>query len=93
MQAKWRGDGRELYYLAPDGKLMAIAVPQRGSMEDVAPTAVFETNLRPSRLGNDYDVAHDGERFLVNLPVREPQSTPLTVLGNWPSELPSRRAE
>ena len=92
-QPKWRHDGKELYYLAPDGKLMAVALPQKGSLEDVAPAAILETQLRPSRLGNDYDVAPDGERFLLNLPVRDSQSAPLTVLGNWPSELPGQRIE
>jgi hypothetical protein len=92
-QPKWRGDGKELFYLAPDGKLMAVALPQRGSLEDIAPAAIFETQLRPSRLGNDYDVAPDGERFILNLPVREERSTPLTILGNWPSELPGRGPE
>jgi hypothetical protein len=89
-QPKWRGDGKELYYLSLDGKLMAAALPQRGSWEDVAPVVLFQTTLRPSRLGNDYDVTPDGERFLLNLPVRESQSAPLTVVGNWSSALPTQ---
>ena len=39
---RWRGDGKELFYHAPDGKLMAVPVKSGASFEAGAPVALFE---------------------------------------------------
>jgi Tol biopolymer transport system component len=79
----WRPDGRELYYRAPDGKLMAVTVGAGSDFVAGAPQGLFTPQARPSALGlgTYYDVAADG-RFLVNLFV-ERRSSPATVLLNW----------
>jgi eukaryotic-like serine/threonine-protein kinase len=79
----WRPDSRELYYRAPDGKLMAVTVGAGSEFVAGAPQALFAPRARPAALGlgTYYDVAADG-RFLVNMFV-ERRSSPATVLLNW----------
>ena len=79
---RWRKDGRELFYLAPGGNLMAVAVTTDGSFKASAPKVLFET--RPDVSG--YRAAADGQRFLVSVPVSE-ASPPLTVVLNWTASL------
>jgi Tol biopolymer transport system component len=72
---RWRGDGRELYYLAPDGTVMAVDVQAGDAFETGAPHALFATgiSLGPVRTDIDYlflyMVTADGQRFLINEPV------------------------
>ena len=85
---RWAPDGRELYYLQPDGKLMAASVHRSGDRLDVGiPVALFQ----PPILGGgsnvvgrrpQYDDARDG-RFLINVALREVQPSPITVVLNW----------
>ena len=79
----WRPDSRELYYRAPDGKLMAVTVGAGSEFVAGVPQALFAPRARPAALGigSYYDVAADG-RFLVNMFV-ERRSSPATVLLNW----------
>jgi Tol biopolymer transport system component len=65
-QARWRRDGRELFYLGSDRTLMAAAVSGTPStFEAGAPTPLFEMRF-PYGQYHAYDVATDGQRFLVN---------------------------
>jgi Tol biopolymer transport system component len=80
---RWRSDGRELYFVAPGGRLMAVEVKTGAGFEVGTPRFLFQTNLR--RLpGPQYDPSPDGQRFLVNLS-DEDRSLPATVVLNWPS--------
>jgi serine/threonine protein kinase/Tol biopolymer transport system component len=83
---RWRRDGTEIFYLAPDNKLMAAAVNGKGSRFEVgAVKPLFETRaLDPTR--NCYAVSADGQRFLINT---DPQTTsaPITVVFNWAAGL------
>jgi hypothetical protein len=83
----WRPDGKELYYLAPDGKLMAAPVRVQGAtFEPGAPVALFQTGIYGGGVdtgqGRQYDVARDG-CFLINTVPDEAVSTPITLLENW----------
>jgi hypothetical protein len=83
---RWRGDGKELFYLSPDGKLMASALREKaGAQEWEKPHALFPV----ARIGliYPYDVASDGQRFLVLQPTEESKSQPLTVVINWQAGL------
>jgi Tol biopolymer transport system component len=83
---RWRRDGREIYYLTPDNKIMAVEVGARGDTFEVgAGKALFET--RAMRGGNVYDVTGDGQRFLVNTVVQAQTSAPLTLVVNWPASV------
>ncbi len=82
---RWRGDGKELYYLAPDRKLMAVPIQTGGALEAGIPTPLFET--RGDIGASGYDVTRDGQRFLVITPVREDAALPIAVVLNWTSVL------
>ena len=79
----WRPDSRELYYRAPDGTLMAVAVGAEADFQASAARPLFKPEARPGHLGigTYYDVAADG-RFLVNVFV-ERSSSPAVVVLNW----------
>jgi Tol biopolymer transport system component len=81
---RWRRDGRELYYLASDNAIMRVPLSISGGRPQPGPAeALFrvEGDLR------DFDIAPDGQRFLVD--VAEPDPAPLTLLSNWLSLLPN----
>ena len=90
-QAHWRGDGKELFYLAPDGKLMAVEVTvSAGSLETGLPRALFATGITGSFVDRftHYLVTRDGQRFLVNISDEDVNSAPITVVLNWDAPLP-----
>jgi Tol biopolymer transport system component len=80
---RWRQDGRELFYLAPDGKMMAVDVKAGQAFDVGAPTALFQTP--PGAIVGD--VTPDGKRFLLVTPVGLRASAPFTVVLNWTAEL------
>jgi hypothetical protein len=93
-QPRWRGDGRELYYLAPEGKMMAATVKSTaGGFERETPKPLFETHrlassfLSTTGIGYTYDVTHDGQRFLGVVLAEGNNTQPLTLVTNWPAGL------
>ena len=86
---RWRQDGTEIFYQAPDNKLMAAAVNGKGgSFEVGAVKPLFQT--RPStgfRYNYFYHVFPDGQRFLVNTAPEQAASAPITVVLNWQAGL------
>ena len=84
---RWRRDGKEIFYLAPDNRLMTASVNGQGSAFAVGSVqALFQTRARLNR-GYMYDVAPDGQRFLINSLVEQPAVQPITLLVNWPGAL------
>jgi hypothetical protein len=80
----WRGDGRELFYLTPDGTIMAVAVKPGATFELSTPQALFGTGLqRMAHIGNQYAVTRDGQRFLLNRHVTETASSSITAVIPW----------
>jgi Tol biopolymer transport system component len=87
---RWRRDGRELFYLAADDTLTAVAVDTRGERLTVgAEQRLFKARPRPfARLDAfPYDVTQDGQRFLINTLVDQPSATPITLVVNWVERL------
>ncbi len=83
--AQWRGDGRELFFLSPDYKLMAVDVKLGAdSVETSTPHELFALPIDENTLP-PYEAAADGQRFLVRATVQ--QSQPLTLIVNWPALL------
>ena len=88
MAPQWRHDGKELYYIAPDSKLMAVSVTAAGrGLEMGAPVALFQPRILyggalPIGTAWQYDVAKDG-RFLINVTVGDGVTAPITVIQNW----------
>src|SRR5215471_18701831 len=80
----WRGDGKEIFYLALDGKLMSVPVESGANFLHAGrPRPLFQTHLVPGGL-REYDVTRNGNRFLLNVPVPESGDEPITVIVNWP---------
>ena len=85
-QAQWRGDGKELFYLAADGRLMAASVTvDAATFATEAPHALFDTGIRGLFIDrrNHYVVTKDGQRFLFNLTGEDDVLAPITVVMNW----------
>jgi eukaryotic-like serine/threonine-protein kinase len=82
----WRGDGKELFYHAPDGKLMAVAVKGGASFEAGMPAPLFEFRAGGNVITPYYDVTSDGQRFLLSTIVETEAAAPLTVVVNWAAE-------
>ncbi len=94
IEPKWRRDGRELYYLSLDGKLMAVPVKGDHTFEAGQPSPLFQSplNVTPPRpVVHHYDVTADGQRFLFISPVTpapsETNSVPITAVVNWTAGL------
>ncbi len=85
VRPQWRRDGRELYFLAPDGRLMAVDVGLGDTLEIGTPRALFQTVV--DRLGGEtpYAVTGDGQRFLVLVPVGSGPSDEIQVVVDWPA--------
>jgi eukaryotic-like serine/threonine-protein kinase len=81
-QPQWRADGRELYYLAPDGTLMAVDVRSSNLLEAGKPKALFHARIQPDiiSLRNQYTVGANGERFVIDA---GSAPEPLNVVVNW----------
>ena len=85
-QARWRRDGKELFYLGLDGRLMAVSVNATpAGIETGPPRPLFDTGIRGGFLDrrNQYLVTKDGQRFLVNLSAEDENSAPITIVMNW----------
>jgi Tol biopolymer transport system component len=91
-QPRWRRDGKELIYLAPDGKLMAADVTStRATFQASEPHALFSTGITTSIVDrtNNYVATGDAQRFLVNLGAEDESFDPITVVVNWRQTLPA----
>ena len=85
-QPRWRGDGRELFFMDPQGKMMSATV-ERGSPPKIGiPRKLFDTGLVPDPTVNQYAVTEDGLKFLVLEPRKGFLETYSVVL-NWPANL------
>jgi serine/threonine protein kinase/Tol biopolymer transport system component len=76
---RWREDGKELFYVASDGKLMSVDISAKPVLEAGTPKPLFQ--LPPGFIGGD--VTPDGRRFLIGVPVAQSASVPFTVVLNW----------
>jgi len=92
-QPTWRADGKEIFFVAPDGLMMGVPVE---SGEDFfrpgAPKPLFQTRLEvdpgsTNVVPRAYDVTPDGQRFLLNQHVADSTDAPITVIVNWPKLL------
>lgn len=79
---RWRRDGKELFYLSLEQKLMAVPVSSGATFQAGAPRPLFQTRATGFLR---YDVTADGQRFLVNTAIEQPASLPTVVL-NWTAE-------
>jgi eukaryotic-like serine/threonine-protein kinase len=90
-QPIWRRDGKELFFVAPDRKLMAVSVAAGETFVRGTPRALFETRMRPTYAPYpvNYDVTADGQRFLIDAVVPNTGPT-ISIVTNWTAALRGR---
>jgi Tol biopolymer transport system component len=100
-QPRWNPNGKELFYVAPDGQLMGAPLEISADHQSVAsgtPVALFTTHLASGTFITtagtaaraQYDVARDG-RFLLNTAAQGYVPPPISIVLNWDALLPKRR--
>ncbi len=90
-QMRWRHDGKELFYLALDGRLMAVPIraAHDGGLEPGDPAPLFAARVGEvvplqSGYAQSYDISPDGQRFLMNTITEAAGAPPIEVILNWP---------
>lgn len=91
---RWRRDGKELFYLSPDGKLMAADVTEGPIFKVSIPRILFQ--VPAAQVGHNeggldalgWDVAPDGKRFLIDTATTS--SEPVAILLNWTADLKNK---
>jgi eukaryotic-like serine/threonine-protein kinase len=84
-EPRWRGDGKEIFYLSPTKQIMSVTVTAAGGLSTGPPTLLFQIHARAPVSSTDifsYDVTADGQRFLVNQYVKPAQVLPLNIVLN-----------
>lgn len=69
---------------------MAVAITSGATFDPGAPIALFQATPRQAVMNSDlfvYDASRDGQRFLINTPVKQGEATPMSVVLNWPAKL------
>jgi serine/threonine protein kinase len=88
-QPRWRGDGKELIYLAPDGKIMASLITTSSNFDPGTPAPLFQANpvetVATSELVT-YSITKDAQRFVVNTQIKT-AAQPMSVVLNWNARL------
>ena len=88
-QVRWSPNGKELFYIAPDDRLMAVPirfVSNGTAVELGTPLGLFVTSVGSGALNRNrqqYMVGQDGQSFVMNSVVGEASSAPITVILNW----------
>jgi len=98
VQPRWSRDGREIYFLGPTGKMMAVDVTTNPTLSSGPAHPLFDTGIpKPSFDGMQYAVAGDGKRFLMfkEIPpdpaAQPPAARPLSVIVNWMAALKDQK--
>jgi serine/threonine protein kinase len=82
-QPYWRADGRELFYIAQDGKLMAVPVKTGATFEFGSPLALFQTPVPQTPGSRGFAVSPDGQRFLLRTIPAGWKPLSITIETNW----------
>src|SRR5262245_3228359 len=85
-EPRWRGDGKEIFFLSPENKIMAVGVNVKGATLEVANAETLFDVHPANPPGYHYDVTSNGKRFLVDT-TKEGNSTPLALVVNWTADL------
>jgi serine/threonine protein kinase/Tol biopolymer transport system component len=96
-EPQWRGDGKELFFLAANRTLMSVEVTGTGPrFSPGAPRALFPTSvtwLESQAMGRHYAPSRDGQRFLIANATDRARSIPITVVLNWAAGLTDGRPQ
>jgi Tol biopolymer transport system component len=83
---QWRADGKELFYVAGDGRLMAVPIEAGSAIKAGTTTPLFRTIYSGGVYAN-YAASSDGQRFVVPVPPALEDAAPITVVVNWTTRL------
>ena len=86
----WRNDGKELYYLTDDGKVMSVETKTGSAFESGVAKQLFHADIKRIP-GFPYAVASDGARFLINAPAEANNPAPMMVVLNWTATLKQKQ--
>jgi eukaryotic-like serine/threonine-protein kinase len=90
-QPQWRHDGKELFYISADSKMMAVDVTTTPVFQSGNPKALFAAAIWGGATGpvvTRYGVTPDGQKFLINTPAADSAAaSPITVVLNWQMSL------
>jgi Tol biopolymer transport system component len=79
---RWSPDGKELYYIAPNGTVVSASLQQgKDGIQVTSTHPLFRTNPQA------FDISRDGKRFLIYKDAENQQVAPLTLITNWPAAL------
>ncbi|HSM14923.1 MAG TPA: hypothetical protein VLA66_12730, partial [Thermoanaerobaculia bacterium] len=84
---EWGPDGRELFYVSLENRLMRVAVTTGAVFDAGVPEPLFQLALSPITTRNHYRVTADGERFLAVVPAGQGAAAPMTVVLGWDAAL------
>ena len=83
----WRDDGKELFYVTADGKVMTVEIKAAGDFETGVPQQLFQTSIKINSGSRPYDITRDGARFLIKVAAEANNPAPMTIVLNWTSDL------
>jgi Tol biopolymer transport system component len=86
---RWRGDGKEIFWLSPSGEVMAAPVEASGTAMSIGSAHALFRFATQSSILVPYDVNSDGSRFIVN--AFADQGQPVTLMVNWQAKLKDQR--
>jgi Tol biopolymer transport system component len=92
-EPRWDGDGHELFYLSPDGRLMAVTIELGASVQVRSTATLFKTHTGPIRNSGfdvNYTVTRDGQRFLISTATEAASAVSTAILLNWTAMLRQR---
>jgi Tol biopolymer transport system component len=83
-EPQWRGDGKELFYIAPDNTIMAVEIATTADrLEPTKPQSLFFANVDQNKsIRNQYAASPDGQRFLI-LSLADRNASPIVAVLNW----------
>lgn len=87
---RWRRDGKELFFISPDWKMMAVDVSTKPTFQSGTPHALFDTEMVDTGICTgpmSWDIAPDGKRFLI-ISENSTGASSLNVILNWRPERP-----
>lgn len=86
LQPLWRGDGKELFFITEDKKLMAVDLKTDGKFESGIPRELFQGSMKTG-FAYSYATTADGQRFLMSAPIDAPARAPMTIVTHWTNVL------
>ena len=87
---RWRRDGKELFYISPDWKMMAVDVTTSPTFQSGTPKALFDTQMVDTGIRTgpmSWDISPDGKRFLI-ISDNSQATSSLNVIMNWRPDQP-----